>query len=204
MKKSAACSLLYLLLTLALLPAPLHAEPDRSVNVGMGGFPRTIVHCAADIYNLEYEQKHDARNTLLWRGGGVNYHFDDGNYQETGRINGLDIGTRHYFADDLTGVFLEGALGYWQANWSFVRPALASQPQGTARTQSLRINIGLGDRIPIKGSTAFLAPVVNAGKFYSSTSCRYATPASLVAAPCNQKSEVTAYLFVGLVAGVAF
>jgi hypothetical protein len=47
-------------------------------------------------------------------------------------------------------------------------------------------------------------PEMNIGKFFSSRSCAYVSPASMVGTPCSQKSEVNVYLFVGIAAGLAF
>jgi hypothetical protein len=191
-------------LALALHAGPLFAAQDNSVNIGFGGLPRAMPHCAANVYSIEYERAYDTMPALLLRGSGVNYRFDNGNYEEDGRIQGVDVGARHYFSGKMEGMFIDSTLGYWTAKWGFMRMADPNLPQGTARSHSIRLNIGVGDRIPIADTNFSLMPEANIGKFFTSSSCSYAAPTSFVGTPCGQQSEVNAYLFVGITAGMAF
>lgn len=189
---------------LVLISPPVHAEFNNSFNFGMGGFPRTMPHCDAKVYIGEYEHAYSETTTVLLRGSGVNYRFDNTNYQETGRLNGVDIGARYYRAGGMEGFYLGGSLGYWWQNWSFMHLAYPSLPQGTAKSNVVRLNLQVGDRIVLDGTRISLMPEINLGKFFSSSSCDYTGPAPLVGTPCSQKSEVTGYWFIGLLAGVAF
>ncbi len=193
-----------LALVLASAALPLHAEPDNSLNFGMGGFPRTMPHCDAKVYIGELEHAYSRTTSVLLRGTGVNYRFDNSDYQENGRINGVDLGARYYHAGGMEGLYFGGGIGYFWANWSFMHLAFPSLPRGTASSKMGRLNLEFGDRIRLDGTNISLMPEINIGKFFTSSSCDYTGPAPVVGTPCTQKSEVTGYWFVGLLAGVAF
>jgi hypothetical protein len=189
-------------LAMACVAAPVYAgPPDNSINFGVGGMPRTMPHCAADVYSAEYERAFSDTNTVLFRASAVNYRFDNGTYQENGSMRGLDIGARRYRGGRMQGLFMGGSLGVWASDWTFLH---VSGNQGTATSYSSRLNLEFGDRIVITGTNISLMPEINIGKFFWSSSCNYTAPAALVGTPCNQKSEVDAYLFVGLLAGATF
>ncbi len=181
------------------------AAAADSVNLGFGGIIRTMHDCDANVYFAEYEHSLTPNSTILGRIDKVGYKFDDGNYREDGTLRGIDLGARYYPSGDLHGFFAGGSLGYWNGDWMFFhaldRPG---QNQGTARTHAVRLNFDIGDRIPIPGTTVSIVPQMNIGKFFSSRSCQYVSPASMVGSACTQKSEVNVYLFVGVAVGTAF
>lgn len=180
-------------------------SPGDSINIGFGGMIRTMPHCDSNVYTAEYEHRYTPSTTLLGRGNLVDYTFNDMNYREHGILRGLDFGARYYPAGAMHGLFTGGALGYWNGDWTFSHfLGTPAQYLGTARSHSLRLNFELGDRIPIPGTRFSIMPEANAGKFFSSRSCAYTAPASMVGTPCSQKSEVNVYFFVGLALGVAF
>lgn len=179
------------------------AESMDSINFGYGGI-NPLPHCDTKIYIIEYEHLYTPSIAVLGRGSVVNYKFDDGSYQENGKIRGLDIGARYYGAANMQGFFAGGSLGYWGGHWPFIRDMnRPTESQGSAQTHSFRLNFDIGDRIPIQIMNISIIPEVNLGKFFSSNSCEYTTPASRIGTQCNQKSEVDYYLFVGIVIGVA-
>lgn len=199
-----------LVLSLASLPA-LAALPDSpaiappaSLAVVLGGIPRTMPHCDAHVISLEFERALSEKNALVLRASGVPYHYNDGAYLENGRINGLDIGARHYRGAGLSGLYAGASLGYWTSDWAFMRLTDPGRPQGTARSVSARLDLEFGDRIMFDDTGFFLTPQVNLGRFFSSRSCTYTGPASLAGMPCSQNSEVRGYWFVGLGVGVMF
>lgn len=212
MRRASSPVAVWCLLMLAMAPAPaLAALPGSpatslpaSLSVVIGGFPRTMPHCDAHVFSLEFERAYSEKNALVLRASGVPYHFDSSSYRENGRLNGLDIGVRHYRGAGLSGLFAGASLGYWTSDWSFVRFGDPGQPRGTARSVSARLNLGFGDRIVLNDAGFFITPQVNLGKFFSSRSCTYTGPASLAGQPCTQSSEVTGYWFIGLGAGVTF
>ena len=180
------------------------AEAAGSVNLGVGGIIRTMPHCDANVYTIEYEHLANSTTTILGRGNLVDYTFNDGNYREHGILRGLDIGARYYPAGGMHGFFTGGSLGYWNGGWTFIHAlARPEQYQGTAHSKALRLNVELGDRIPIGGTRVSIMPEINIGKFFSSRSCEYTAPASMIGIPCSQKSEVNAYFFVGIAVGVS-
>ncbi len=200
MQPTAARLLFPLALAAASAAGLARAEPDNSLNVGIGGIPRLMKHCAATVYSAEYERAYSAANTVLLRGGGVPYRFDNGTYQEDGRMKGADLGARHYYGGRMQGLFAGASLGYWTSEWSFMHPS----NRGTASSYAVRLNLEFGDRIVLGGSRVSLLPEVSIGKFFWSSSCSYTYPAALAATGCSQKSEVDGYGFLGLLAGVAF
>lgn len=182
------------------------AEPTDSVNLGFGGLIRTMPHCDASVHLIEYEHLLSPTIAVLGRGNGVDYKFDDGNYREDGTLRGLDIGIRYYPAGNMHGFFTGGSLGYWNGDWTFIHDmGRPSQYLGTAHSNSMRLNFDIGNRTRIRGTNiSIMLPDINFGKFFSTSSCDYTAPASMVGTPCNQKSEVNAYLFIGIGLGVAF
>lgn len=195
-----------LILTLVWM-APLgasDAEPANSVNLGLGGI-NPMPHCNALVSTIEYEHPLSRNVTILGRGSRVNYHYDDGIYKEDGNLPGLDIGARYYPDGGMRGLFWGGSLGYWTGNWTFIQDKnRPTERQGRASSHSLRLNIELGDRIPIRSTNLSVMPQVSLGKFFSSSLCDYTAPAGWVGTPCSQKSEVNYYIFAGVTAGIAF
>ncbi len=180
------------------------AESADSVNLGFGGIIRTMPHCDANVYLVEYEHLLTPTTAILGRVNKVDYKFDDGNYREDGTLRGLDIGVRHYPAGAMRGFFTGGSLGRWNGDWTFIHDMSRSgQYQGTAHSNAVRLNFDLGDRIPIPGTSVSIIPEMNVGKFFSSRSCEYTSPASMTGTPCTQKSEVNVYFFVGVALGFA-
>ncbi len=181
------------------------AEPANSVNLGFGGIVRTMPHCDANVYMVEYERLYTPTITLLGRGNKVDYKFDDGNYREDGILRGLDFGARYYPSGGMQGFFTGGSLGYWHSDWSFMHAqGRPNQYQGAARSKALRLNLDLGYRIPIEGTRVSIMPEINIGKFFSSRTCEFTSPAAMLGTPCAQKSEVNVYFFLGIAAGFAF
>ncbi len=180
------------------------AEPANSLNFGFGGL-NPMPHCEARVYTLEYEHRITPTMVILGRGSGVNYTDDDSDYLEDGRLRGIDIGARYYRAGRMQGFYTGASLGYWENDWTFIENRNTANPlQGDADTESLRLNIDLGYRFPIRDTNVSIMPEVNIGKFFSSSSCNYTAPASLVGSACDQNSDVEAYLFAGVTLGVAF
>jgi hypothetical protein len=180
------------------------AEPDSSLNIGLGGLnPKP--HCKARIYILEYEHRMTPALAMVGRGSGVNYTDDDSDYLEDGRLRGIEIGARYYRTGQMQGLYVGGSLGYWQGDWTFIqRRNSPGQLEGEADTDALRVNIDLGYRIPIRGTNVSIMPEVNIGKFFMSSSCDYTAPASQVGTACDQNSVVEGYAFAGVSVGVAF
>jgi hypothetical protein len=180
------------------------AEPASSINLGLGGI-NPMPHCNALVYTIEYEHPLTRTVTILGRESGVNYHYDDGIYKEDGNIPGLDVGIRSYSSDGMRGFFWGSSLGYWAGNWTFIQDKnRPTERQGNSSSHSLRLNIEIGDRIPILSTNISIMPEVNLGKFFSSSSCEYSAPALRVGTPCSQKSEVNYYIFAGVTAGITF
>jgi hypothetical protein len=164
-----------------------------------------MAYCDAKILILEYEHPLTSTTALLGRGTGVNYRFDDGNYMEDGRLRGVDAGARYYPSGGMQGFFVGATFGYWSQDRTFTQyQSTPGQWQGKANHNSLRLNIDIGDRIPIRGTNVSIMPEVNIGKFTTSSSCEGTAPASRIGAPCSQRSEVNYYIFVELIVGLAF
>lgn len=180
------------------------AEPANSFNIGVGGL-NPMPHCEARVYTLEYERRLTPKLAFLGRGSGVNYTDDDSDYLEDGKLRGIDIGARYYRAGQLQGFYSGVSLGYWENDWNFIKNRNTANPlHGDADSYSVRLNIDLGYRFPIRDTNVSIMPEVNLGKFFSSSSCDYTAPASLVGTACDQNSDVEAYLFAGVSVGVAF
>ncbi len=180
------------------------AESADSINLGLGGL-NPMAHCDATVYVIEYEHSLNPTIAVLGRGSGVNYKFDNGHYLEDGGLHGLDVGARYYRAGGMHGFFVGGSLGYWKGDWIFTQNQhTTSQWEGKANSNSLRLNVEFGDRIPIQGTNVSIMPEVNLGKFFSRRSCEATAPFPLVGTQCNQKSEVNVYLFFGVTFGLAF
>ncbi len=180
------------------------AELADSINLGLGGL-NPMAHCNATVYLIEYEHPLTPTTSILGRGSGVNYRYNNGNYREDGRLQGLDVGARYYLDGGMQGFFVGGSLGYWKGDWTFTQYQNSpSQWQGKANSNSVRLNIELGDRIPIQGTNISIMPEANLGKFFSSRSCEVTAPSAQAGTACSQKSEVNAYLFLGVTVGLAF
>ncbi len=93
-------------------PGTVFAEPENSVNIGVGAASHILPHCKATVAFVECEHMLGPKLAVLGRGSGVNYKFDDGNYVEKGRLRGGDIGLRYYPSSGMKGLFFGGALGY--------------------------------------------------------------------------------------------
>ncbi len=180
------------------------AESADSVNLGLGGL-NPMAHCSAKVFMLEYEHQLTSTTAFLGRGSGVNYRFDNGHYLEEGQLRGMDVGARYYPAGGMQGFFIGGTLGYWKQDRTFTQyQSTPDQWQGKANHNSFRLNIDVGDRIPIEGTNVSIMPEVNVGKFSTSSSCEATAPASRIGTPCSQKPEVNYYIFVELLVGLAF
>ncbi len=196
----------FLVLTIVGLIAPhaSGAEPADSINLGLGGL-NPMPHCNATIYVIEYEHSLTPTITILGRGSGVDYRFNNGSYLEDGKLRGVDIGARYYRAGKRQGFFWGASLGRWKDNWTFTQNQNSpAQWEGTAKSNSVRLNFEFGDRIPIEGTRISIMPEANLGKFFASRSCQATAPASQIGQPCDQKSEVNAYIFFGVTAAFAF
>lgn len=185
-------------------PGASGAESADSINLGIGGL-NPMAYCSAKVLTLEYEHRLTPTTAFLGRGSGVNYRYDNSHYLEDGRLRGMDVGARYYPAGGMQGFFIGGTLGYWKQDMTFIQyQSTPDEWQGKADHNSLRLNIDVGDRIPIGGTNVSIMPEVNVGKFFMSSSCEATAPASRIGTPCSQKSEVNYYIFVGLLAGLAF
>jgi hypothetical protein len=188
----------------AVAQAASAAEPANSINIGIGGL-NPMPHCDALIYTLEYEHQYSPTIAILGRGSTVDYTSDDTDYLEDGRLQGVDLGVRYYRAGRRRGFYTGASLGYWKGDRTFTQYRnTPSQREGAADSRSLRVNIDLGYRFPMRDSNVSIMPEVNIGKFFFSSSCDYTAPASVVGAACDQKSEVNYYIFAGLSVGVGF
>ncbi len=171
MKRSAAQFLIPVVL-LANISSAARAEPANSVNLGLGGIIHTMPHCYAKVYTAEYEHLVTPTIALLGRASEVHYRFDNGQYFETGKPRGLDLGARYYPAGNMQGFYVGGTLGYWKADWSFIQyQNKPYQFNGQAQSNSARLNFDIGDRIRIGGTNFSIMPEVNFGKFFSTSSC---------------------------------
>ena len=198
-------SLAQFLILVFLSPAVFAADSLDSINLGLGGFVPTMPHCDAKVYLAEYEHLTSPNVSVLGRWSGVGYRYDDNMYRESGRLQGVEVGMRHYSADNMQGFFYGGSIGLWSGHWSYTRNVgMISQWQGNSTSKSLRVNIEIGDRIPIGNSSFSVMPEISMGKFITRNSCDYTAPASMIGLSCNQKSEVDYYLFLGVILGAQF
>ena len=203
MKTSLAQFLVPVALALIVPPA-WGAEPTDSINLGIGGL-NPMPHCNATIYVIEYEHSLTPTTTILGRGSGVDYKFNNGNYLEDGRLRGVDIGARYYRAGGKQGFFMGASLGRWKDDWTFTQHQNSpAQWEGTAKSNSVRLNFEFGDRIPIAGTIVSVLPVANLGIVFATRSCQATAPASQIGQPCDQKSEVNVYIFFGVTAAFTF
>jgi len=187
------------------VPETVSAESENSVNLGFGGVPALMQHCKAHVYIVEYEHLLTPRITLLGRGSGVNYRFDDSEYVEQGKPRGMDVGARYYPDGGMKGFFVGGTVGYWKADWTFKHDkGRPNETQGNGETDSLRVNFDMGGRFPLGSSAASIIPAVNIGRYFPTTSCEYSAPASLVGTACGQETEVKSYIFLSVMAGIGF
>ncbi len=186
-------------------PEAVFAEPENSVNFGIGGASHIMPHCRANIYSVEYERVLGPELSVLGRGSGVNYKFDDGSHVEEGKPHGIDVGLRYYPAGGMKGFFVGGALGYWEANWTFTNDkGTASESQGKGEFKAVRADVDFGVRFPIGSSPVSLLPEAHIGKFIKSASCEYSAPASRAGTPCSKDTEVGDYIFLGVLVGIGF
>jgi hypothetical protein len=189
----------------AMKPETLFAEPVSSLNLGIGGVVQTMPHCKATVFIAEYEHMLGPKIALLGRVSEVDYKFDDGKYVEQGRPKGVDIGARYYAAGGLKGFFLGGSLGYWMADWTFTDfEGQPNEVQGKGDSNSVRVNLDMGWRFPIGSSSFSIMPALNVGRFFPNTTCEYTSPASKIGTSCSQRTEVTNYLFLSVLAGIGF
>lgn len=202
--KTSFAQFLVLIVVGMVAPWASGAEPADSINLGLGGL-NPMPHCNATVYVIEYEHSLTPTTSILGRGSGVDYRFNNGNYLEDGRLRGLDVGARYYRAGGRQGFFMGASLGRWKGDWTFTQNQDSpAQWEGTAKSNSVRLNIEFGDRIPVEGTKVSIMPEANLGKFFSSRSCEATAPSSQIGKPCDQKSEVNAYLFFGVAVGFAF
>jgi hypothetical protein len=189
----------------ALSPGTVFAEPENSVNLGVGAASHILPHCKATVFLLEYEHMLGPKLAVLGRGSGVNYKFDDGNYVERGRLRGADVGVRYYPSGGMKGLFIGGALGYWKSNWMFTDDKdKASETQGKGDFKAIRADVDIGWRFPIGSSSVSILPEAHFGKFFKSASCEYTAPASRVGTECSKDTEISYYAFLALSVGIGF
>lgn len=202
--KSYLAQFLFLVIAGTMALGASGAEFADSVNLGIGGL-NPMAHCNAKVFIIEYEHQLTPVTAFVGRGSGVNYRYNDGHYLEDGRLRGVDFGARYYPAGGMQGFFVGGGLGYWSEGRTFIQyQNTPSQYQGKASSYAPRLNVDVGDRIPIRGTSVSIMPEVNLGKFFSPSSCEITAPASQVGMPCSRKSEVNYYVFAGVAVGVAF
>lgn len=188
----------------AMLLSSVGAESKDSINLGYGGI-NPMPHCHAEIYNIEYEHQLSQAFSILGRGSRVKYKDDDDDYQEDGKLSGLDVGTRYYLGGDMRGGFAGGSLGYWTGDWTSIgEKKLPTEWQDKASSKSLRVNVDVGYRFPIADTNISFMPEISLGKFYSSSTCEFTSPPSRITTPCTETSVVNYYLFVGVAVGIAF
>src|SRR5512143_3683040 len=116
--KSSLAQCLVLIIVGMSAPGASNAESADSINLGLGGL-NPMAHCNATVYLIEYEHPLTPTTTILGRGSGVNYRYNNGVYLEDGSLRGLDVGVRHYRAGGMQGFFVGGSLGYWKGDWTF-------------------------------------------------------------------------------------
>jgi hypothetical protein len=181
------------------------AEPTHSFNLGYGGVVQTLPHCRLNVYIAEYERMLNSKIAVLGRISEVQYWSDDGKYKEQGRPWGVDIGARYYFTGDMKGFFVGGTVGYWTADWTF-NSSIGQWDEATGKgtSESLRANVDIGGRFPIGSLPVSIMPAFNIGRYFSSTSCEYTTPAFLVGTTCSQDTEVEFYSFLAVSVGIGF
>lgn len=202
--KSSLAQILILAIAGTLVQETSATESANSINFGLGGI-NPMPHCDAKVFTIEYEHLLIPTIAVLGRGSGVNYTDDDSDYLEEGRLRGLDVGARYYPSGRLQGFYTGGSLGYWNGDWTFIENRnTPDQWEGEADSDALRLNVDLGYRLPIRGTHLSVMPVVNIGKFFTSSSCEYTAPASRVGTPCSQSSVVDLYIFAGVTVGIAF
>ncbi len=176
----------------------------RSINLGYGGL-NPMPHCKARTYTIEYEQMYSSTWSVLGRGNGVNYHYDDQQHLEDGRLRGVDIGARYYPAGSMRGFFFDTSLGLWHNEWTFMESQRTpSQWQGRGQFNALRLNFDLGGRFPIAGSGVSLMPHITFGHFFSSQTCEATAPPARAGTYCSMRAEPDSYLFAGIMLGLAF
>ncbi len=186
-------------------PGTLFAEPANSVNLGIGGVVQTMPHCKSIVFIVEYEHLLDSKIAVLGRVSEVNYKYDSGRYLEEGKPKGIDVGARFYPAGGMKGFFIGGTVGYWMSDWTFTHYKGGSNEwQGKGDTDSIRANVDIGARFPIGSSSVSIMPALNIGRFFSSNSCEYTSPASRVGTSCSENPEVVNYLFLAVTAGMSF
>ena len=186
-------------------PVTSFAESMNSMNIGIGGVVQTMPHCKATLYIAEYERMLGPKIAVLGRVSEVDYKFDDGKYLEEGRPKGVDIGARYYTAGGMKGFFIGGTVGYWMSDWTFTDfKGQPNEVQGKGDSNSVRVNVDIGGRFPIGSSSFSIIPALNFGRFFPSTTCEYTAPPSRVGTSCSQRTEVTNYLFLSLMAGIGF
>lgn len=202
--KSSLAQFLFLVIVGTVALEASGAEFADSVNLGIGGL-NPMPHCNAKVFIVEYEHQLTPATAFVGRGSGVNYRYNDGHYLEDGRLRGVDFGARYYPAGGMQGFFVGGSLGYWNEDRTFIQyQNTPSQYQGKASSYAPRLNVDVGDRIPIRGTNVSIMPEVNFGKFFLPSSCEVTAPASRVGTPCSQRSEVNYYIFAGVTVGVVF
>ena len=202
--KSLLAHSLALVAGITLARGGLAAESVNSINFGIGG-PNPMPHCEARIYTVEYEHLITPTTVILGRGSSVDYTSDSSDYLEDGDLRGIDIGARYYRAGRLKGLYTGLSLGYWENEWSFIKRRNTSNPvSGEADSFSVRVNLDLGYRMQLRDSNISIMPEINLGKFFTSSSCNYTAPASMVGNSCEENSEVEGYLFAGITLGLAF
>jgi len=180
------------------------ADTANSLNLGFGGL-NPMPHCLARVFTLEYEHKYTQHLVIVGRGSGVNYRHNKSGYLEEGKLRGLDLGLRYYYAGQMKGLYTGASLGYWHNDWTFIRNRdTANQLNGDAEFSSTRLNFDLGYRFPVQNTNISIMPEIDLGKFFASNTCNYTSPASWVGTPCQQTSDVEGYLFAGVTIGVAF
>jgi hypothetical protein len=186
-------------------PGGLCAEPESSVNLGIGAASKILPHCTATIFLVEYERMYGPKLTVLGRASGVDYRFDDGTYREDGRPRGVDVGVRYYPSGGMRGFYFGGALGYWKADWTFTEyRGQPSESQGKGDFKGVRADVDIGGRIQTASPRVSILPALHFGRFFSSNACEYTAPASRVGTSCSRESEVTSYAFLAVTVGIAF
>ena len=202
--KNSHTKLLVLVIVVLHPPGVWAADPQNSINFGIGGL-NPMPHCEATIYTVEVEHRYSPTLAIVGRGSRVDYTSDDDDYLEDGTLKGVDIGVRYYRAGRMQGFYTGASLGYWKGDWTFTdNQNTPAQRQGDSDSHSVRLNIDLGYRFPIRDTNISIMPEVNIGKFFSSSSCDYISPASQVGASCDQESDVDAYIFAGVNVGIGF